>query len=458
MDQVEGFEKRASGFCFNSDWSIKWCQVLEPIEKLGNAKPSQLLNHFRHITERSSLLTIFLCNKCAVTINVHVLLMLTGMVGISAFLHSVSAGSTIAGPLGAIVGALLGLVATLIDISSSNPSSNVDTTIKNLRTLTQASKKELNDTRNFLLPLGKFGTIYESNAANMIEVLGMPPAPLSFKPFSGGATSGKYLGAGKFRTVDLSKFSNAYWTMSGTEPIGYDFYGKRDDKNSQGVTVFVDTKFVKTSGTPLKGAMIQTYSDGYENHFIHDHVTIEDFGNLKPGETINVKTGYGNDVIAINGPVGKFTSDFSHVLDVTTGTADNELTFGGIPKAHAQIKGVYFNRINERVGFFHGLNRSKHEFGTIKGIVLVRGSPFDDHIVLHGNDFRVEQSQGQNAYEIDLTHASTDSGGVNQTIVDDSGKVPKIRVTSSGDIGEENLNYNHPVTNFISVKLLPSFV
>lgn len=378
--------------------------------------------------------------------------MLTGIVGISTFIYSVATGSTIAGPLGAIVGALLGLVATLIDVFSSNPSSNIDATIKNLRTLTQASKDELSDTRNFLLPLGKFGTIYESNAANMIEVLGMPPAPLSFKPSSGGATSDGYLGAGKFRMVDLSQFSNAYWTVSGTEPIGYDFYGKRDDKNSQGITVFVDTKLVKPSGRPLKGAVIQTYSDGYENYFIHDHVAIEDFGNLKPGQTIQVKTGYGNDVIAINGPVGQFTPAFSNVLDVTTGTADNELTFGGIPKSHPQIKGVFFNRINERVGFFHGSNRQKHMFGTIKGIVLVRGSPFNDHIVLHGNDFRVEQSQGQNVYEIDLTHASTDSGGITQTIVDDSGKVPRIRVTSSGDIGEENFNYNHPVKNFISVR------
>ena len=379
--------------------------------------------------------------------------MLTGIVGISTFVTSVITGSTIVGPLGTIVGAVLGLVATFIDIFSSNPSSNINAIIKNLRILTNASKDELDDSRNFLLPLGKFGTVYESNAANMIEVLGMPPAPLSFKPFSGGATSGEYLGAGKFRMVDRSKFSNAYWCVTGTDPIGYDFYGKRDDNDTaQGVTVFVDTKLVKTSGKPLKGAMIQTYSDGDENHFIHDHVIIEDFGNLKSDQTIQVKTGYGNDVIAINGPVGKFTSNFSNVLDVTTGTADNELTFGGIPKAHAQIKGVYFNRINERVGFFHGLNRSKHEFGTIKGIVLVRGSPFDDHIVLHGNDFRVEQSQGQNVYEIDLTHASADSGRINQTIVDGSGEVPRIRVMSSGDIGKENFNYNHPVTNFISIE------
>ena len=379
--------------------------------------------------------------------------MLSGIVGVNTFIYSVATGSTIAGPLGAIVGALLGLVATFIDVFGSNPSSNIETTLKNLRTLTKASKDELKDTRNFLLPLGKkFGTIYESNAANMIEVLGMPHAPLSFKPFTGGATSGGYLGAGKFRMVDATKFSNTYWTVTGVEPIGYDFYGKRGDGNSHGVTVFVDTKLVKTSGRPLKGAMIQTYSDGSESYYYHDHVIIEDFGNLKSNQTIKVKTGYGNDVIAINGPVGKFTSAFSNVLSVTTGTAENELTFGGIPKAHAQIKGVYFNRINERVGFFHGSNRQKHEFGTIKSIVLVRGSPFNDHIILHGNDFRVEQSHGQNIYEIDLIHASTDRGNVTQTIVDDSGKVPRIRVTSSGDIREENFNYNHSVTNFISVK------
>lgn len=75
--------------------------------------------------------------------------MLTGIVGISTFIYSVATGSTIAGPLGAIVGALLGLVATLIDVFSSNPSSNIDATIKNLRTLTQASKDELTDTGTF---------------------------------------------------------------------------------------------------------------------------------------------------------------------------------------------------------------------------------------------------------------------------------------------------------------------
>lgn len=325
--------------------------------------------------------------------------------------------------------------------------------------MTQASKDELDDTRNLLLSLGtKFGTVYESNAANMIDVLGMPPAPISFKRFSGGATSGGYLGAGKFRMIDLSKFSDTYWTVSGNKRIGYDFYGKRGDKTSHGVTVFVDTKLVKASGTPLKGAMIQTYSDGSENYHFNDHVTIEDFGNLKSGETIKVKTGYGNDIIAINGPLGKFTSAFSNVLDVTTGTAKNELTFGGIPKAHAQIKGVYFDGTNERVGFFHGSTRQKHEFGTIRGIVLVRGSPFDDHIVLHRNNSRVEQSHGRNVYEINLIQASTDSGVITQTIVDDSGEVSRIRVTSSGDIGEENLNYNHPVTNCISVKPSHFFV
>ena len=52
--------------------------------------------------------------------------MLTGIVGIGTFIYSIAAGSTIAGPAGAIVGALLGLVATLIDVFSSHPSSNID--------------------------------------------------------------------------------------------------------------------------------------------------------------------------------------------------------------------------------------------------------------------------------------------------------------------------------------------
>ena len=157
MDRVECFKKRAFGFCFNLDWVIKRSQVLEPIEKLGDAKPRQLLNYFRHATESPSLLRIFLCNKCTVTIIAHVLLMLTGIVGISTFIFAVATGSTIAGPLGAIVGALLGLVATLIDVFSSNPSSNIDATIQNLRTLTQASKDELT------LP-GTFYFLLESSA------------------------------------------------------------------------------------------------------------------------------------------------------------------------------------------------------------------------------------------------------------------------------------------------------
>lgn len=66
--------------------------------------------------------------------------------------------------------------------------------------------------------------------------------------------------------------------------------------------------------------------------------------------------GYGNDVIVINGFVGQFIFVFSNVFDVMIGIVDNELIFGGILKLYLQIKGVFFNCINECVGFFYGLN------------------------------------------------------------------------------------------------------
>ncbi|XP_048581673.1 uncharacterized protein LOC116610394 isoform X1 [Nematostella vectensis] len=373
-----------------------------------------------------------------------------GVIGAGTFVLALYTGSAVLGPAGALAGAVLGLVATLIDIFSSNPSSEIESTIKTLKKLTDSCKKELGQTSRFMKPLSvKYGVGYESNPANMIDVKGMPDEPLLFQP--GKGIGNRLLGAGKIRRLDLSAFSNAYWDAEGKADIGYDFYGKIIHKNERGVSVFLNTKFVAPSGTPLRGVSVQTFADGYQNHFVHDQVSIEDFENLKKGEKIIINTGYGNDVIAVNGLIGKFTADFGDVLDVTTGTADNELTFGGISKKHSKIKGIYFNRITERAGFYHGGDRTLHEFGTVRGIVLVRGSPFNDHVVLHGEGFRVEQSHGRNIYEIDVTQANPDQDRVNHVIVDASNSPAKILVVHSGNVMEENFSY-HNKTLTISMR------
>lgn len=157
--------------------------------------------------------------------------MLIGIVGISIFIYFVVIGFIIVGFFGVIVGVFFGFVVILIDVFSSNFFFNIDVIIKNLWILMQVFKDELSDIRNFLFFFGKFGIIYESNVVNMIEVLGMLFVLFFFKFFSGGVMFDGYLGVGKFCMVDLLQFLNVYWIVSGVEFIGYDFYGKRDDKN-----------------------------------------------------------------------------------------------------------------------------------------------------------------------------------------------------------------------------------
>ncbi|XP_048587495.1 uncharacterized protein LOC116608458 [Nematostella vectensis] len=369
-----------------------------------------------------------------------------GVAGVGTFLAGIITGSAIIGPIGALIGAVLGLAATLIDIFSSNPSSNMEQTIKSLKALTGACKEEVKFTAGYAGPLGKFGEIYESNQAILLDITGMPKGPLKFRKAKTAADTEGFLSAGERRTIDGSVFSNTYWTVSGSEEIGYDFYGRSRaaPERTFGVSVFVDTKLVNRSGTPYKGVDIQTYNKDYENYYVHDHVSIEDYEHLKPGQKVKISTGSGHDVIAINGLIGKLEPQFTNALDVikSQGSSQKELTFGGISRSHRKIKGAYFNHVTERVGFYHGQYRELHEFGTVRGVVLVRGSPFDDRIIMHGKNFRVEQTRGRNTYEFDIPQNVNPKDRITQqTIVDNSDSHALIRVNHQGNVKKESFSY-----------------
>ncbi|XP_032223238.2 uncharacterized protein LOC116604647 [Nematostella vectensis] len=373
----------------------------------------------------------------------------SSVVGISSFVIAATTSLTVLGPIGALASALLGIAGTIYDIYSSYPSCNMQKMIRHLEALSDECRSEVKSSASLALKAGNLnGTIYESNPSCMIFVNGIEPEkPLKFKPGDEYKVEGEtFVVAGENRVLNNDVFSNLYWTVSGHTNVGYDFYGKFI--KGHGVTVFLDTKLINGSSDSvslgLRGANIQTYSPGYENQYAHDQVSIEDYTFLQLGERIEVRTGNGMDVISLNGPIGRFTAEFSDVLYVDAGSnygSPNTLSFGGIPKTHAHIKGAYFNAIDGKIGFFHGHNKELHKFGTAKAIRMVQGSPFADTIVMDGEGFRVEQQNGKNIYQLNLGNMRYARTNINQTILDVSGNAPKIRVETDGSLTKENFSF-----------------
>ena len=166
----------------------------------------------------------------------------------------------------------------------------------------------------------------------------------------------------------------------------------------------------------LKGiGDIETYNK--EDPSEQDNVVIDSVVNLDSKQTIKVKTGCGDDVIQINGIIGKPESDKyfsdlrildSYGLDVKAGADDtstttkkenNVLSFEGMPSKKTNVLGVTFHFGNDSLMYRIGSKASPRAVlcGVIKGIKMLVGSPFDD-IVNITNEQRcvVHQSKGKN--------------------------------------------------------------
>ena len=204
----------------------------------------------------------------------------SGLAGLTAFAVWVlaTAGSTLAvvvGPIGAVIAAVLGVSAIIVEIIVSlNPYTKIDQDINTIKKLSEESKKLLDANMENLqnLVTGRqknfqFSWVYEVKESLMLEYIQGRAAenkiPVTFRLEIPPVEEDGYMTIGENKVFDKDKYpNNFFWNPSGLEDIGYDFYGKRATEELSGVTVLVCTDLI--AGKPnvqLKGADIKTFNE-----------------------------------------------------------------------------------------------------------------------------------------------------------------------------------------------------
>lgn len=384
----------------------------------------------------------------------------SGLAGITGFVVSALAttGSTlaaVAGPVGALVGAILGLAAIMVEIFTAlNPYRQIESHVKMIRDLTDRSKKLLD--RNIqdlpsLVPQRdhfEFSWVYEVNQGLMIEnIQGRLKRwghHVMFKPENPSKEENGYLVIGPKRKVDQSMYpGNLFWNPTGLVNIGYDFYGEKVTDQFKGATVIVNTNLV--AGKPnveLKGLDITTYFS--ESDDKPDNVIIDDMYDVTPlPGCVTVKTGGGDDVIQINGLVGKprilrdqlqpgpnrkafFAIRSAYGRYKVMRRNNDVLSFEGMPKVQKRtqkILGVeyeiFYGKLHYRVADDQGRPVSVY-WGFVEGIKMFVGTPYNDIVeIMLGGMFFIRQTKGQNQYKLYL-HPVLNS----RTTIDDQSETP----------------------------------
>ena len=170
-----------------------------------------------------------------------------------------------------------------------------------------------------------------------------------------------YLVIGPARHLDRSMYpGNLFWNPTGLVNIGYDFYGKKVKNQFKGATVIANTNLV--AGKPnvqLKGLDITTYKS--ESDEKADNVIVDDMYDvtLLPG-CVTVKTGGGDDVIQINGLVGK-----PRILRDQLQRGPNRKAFFAIRSAYGRYKVM---QRNNDVLSFEGMPKVQKRAQKILGV------------------------------------------------------------------------------------------
>ena len=401
---------------------------------------------------------------------------LAGVVGIGTFFAAVATGSAVLGPVGAIAGAILGIAATLIELFIGPPYDKAAVEahyarLRQLRNLRDACGSQIDKRMEFLENVGSpYSDVYVNNQAaslasvqfgwelQLVDSYMMPDYHVPYKTsmyhrgfkghFSRYMTSEAkeelrnktYVCIGEYRGIwspkmPLASSSTGWGKEVGF--IGFDFYGKyKRNTTYGGVHVFINSEFV--SEEELNGININTYLNlgpdaDQEQTPQNDVISISDYKKFVKYDKINIRTGYGSDCLNINGMIGEFHHDYENLF-----TADMEwhgwniLSFKGMSRDRDDIKGVFFDTKQEVLKYFHGEDRRTHTLGNVFFVTQFVGSPFDDHVILHQELFKVFQTSGSNVYEFDFDEFDLGKPWSKQFEITDQSKQPlKINLKTS---------------------------
>eukprot|EP00794_Sanderia_malayensis_P010819 gene10819-biopygen8649 len=387
----------------------------------------------------------------------------SGLAGLTGFAVAAlaTAGTTlaaVAGPVGAIIGAILGIASIIVEIIATlNPYTKIDKDLSMLNELRDASKKYLDaDFENLqkLIPSQanfSFSWVYELNQGHLIDlVTGRArehQRPVEFRLDKTGKMENGYMVVGKKKQFDKRKYpNNFFWNPSGIVDLGYDFYGKKITPELKGATVIVSTELVSGKGAELRGVDVQTFQSAEDA--MPDSVVLDDLYDMALWSTLKVETGGGNDVIVMNGLIGKpghidypghkgYKWGYGDKIRIKT-TVDssvdaktrenNILSFEGMSKKNNHgLLGVYFEMtggslyyISEKEG-----SKKKYNFGEVTGIKMFIGTPFNDAVAFSMDyDYVIRQTKGTNEYIL-----STTSWGPFSITIDDQCEEPgKLKI------------------------------
>lgn len=430
-----------------------------------------------------------------------------GLVGLTTFVAAVVTGSAVLGPIGAIIGVVLGLAATLVELIGGH--SGYDRAaveayrnrLRELQNLRDACRARIDQKMEFLDKVeSPYTDVYVNNqAASMRRIdygrLTMVdgshgPHPQHTKAATYATSlhqrryvdtrdppdeiaNGEFLCMGYQHSIisplmPTAKSSTGWGKVAGY--VGFDFYGKfKAGTAYKGVHVFIDSDFIDEE--PLNDLYINTEYNIPESNEKHDVVSIGDYKkiyrNNNPGPAVIIDTGGGNDVLNLNGMIGEFESRSVDILNADLGDGHNVLSFQGISKDRNDIKGIFFEAKTGALKYFHGTNRNSHLLGSVRNVELVNGSPFDDHVILYPNfpgegynipyfnRFIVVQQRGRNEYEIncaDLAELAKQHTAKIHPVLDtkhDQEHVPRFQIIDKSDQNPK-LNLKMPSSSQIT--------
>eukprot|EP00112_Aurelia_sp_Birch-Aquarium-sp1_P017011 Seg3905.1 transcript_id=Seg3905.1/GoldUCD/mRNA.D3Y31 product="hypothetical protein" protein_id=Seg3905.1/GoldUCD/D3Y31 len=418
----------------------------------------------------------------------------SGAVGIASFAVAAlaTAGTALAafaGPIGAIIGCLLGLTAIIIDlVNSVNPYNNIKQQLETLHALKTESLKFLdtpvNIARDFT-PHGLntgFDTIYEVNQAALIDFagartegnnywLGLDKDPtIFFKARDPVQREGDYLANGKNRVYDKSRYQNIFFRPEGTPHIGYDFYGKNgvsstSEGHRAGVTVRVNTALIADNFWQ-RGIEINTLVQDDEEKKAPDNVIIGHVGSLSRAQgEVRVATGAGDDVLQLTGMVFVRDNARGRSLVGLLGSGINTLSFRGFDRSKldsiklndidSKVIAIHFNMVQnpnpEQGKLYLKLDNSeKVHKGTIAGVSVFYGSPINDVITFDARQNAViKETSGRNKYVMQLEDLSARYA---HTIEDDSDQTATIKFKPGnieGRFTKENLRFSKEANTIV---------
>ena len=368
----------------------------------------------------------------------------SSIVGIATFVASLVVSSSVLGPVGAVVGLVLAIGATLIELFYEPPVDHAkierERKFSMMMELDRYSRYQLY-TASKILSDNEVdrNDLYVVNQGHMPMWGILSPRPvLDFgkrKPlglkrildnFNMKCEDPKQNGESVNGYVCEYLLESNHYSSSGFN-LGHGFYGLTKNAGTrvsvavppelppyEGSMILVNTDQVQSNVLQennmfahLRGFEIRTDMKTNDNKPYDDLVALGAMPTIRSDQKIVIRTGAGNDALNIDGGIGLIQQNYQNILDADLGSeGHNTLSFNA-------YDGVTYSRnihYDARSGVWSTFgNGYQHQFGTIKNVEILAGSDYSDRITMHatkkgenGFDFTVIKRKGYSEYQIDV--------------------------------------------------------